>query len=53
MSSIEEGRSNLAAVLTNLTDGVLMTDSEERIILANPAAERLLILRRQTPLVIP
>lgn len=41
MSSIEEGRSNLAAVLTNLTDGVLMTDSEERIILANPAAERL------------
>jgi two-component system phosphate regulon sensor histidine kinase PhoR len=41
MASIEEGRSNLAAVLTNLTDGVLMTDSEERIILANPAAERL------------
>jgi two-component system phosphate regulon sensor histidine kinase PhoR len=41
MASIVEGRSNLAAVLTNLTDGVLMTDSEERIILANPAAERL------------
>ena len=41
MASIVEGRNNLAAVLTNLTDGVLMTDSEERIILANPAAERL------------
>jgi two-component system phosphate regulon sensor histidine kinase PhoR len=40
MASIVEGRNNLAAVLTNLTDGVLMTDSEERIILANPAAER-------------
>ena len=48
MASIVEGRSNLAAVLTNLTDGVLMTDSEERIILANPAAERLFNFKETT-----
>ena len=41
MDAIVESRSNLAAVLANLTDGVVMTDSEERIILANPAAEGL------------
>ena len=41
METIGDERSNLATVLTNLTDGVLMTDSEERILLANPAAERL------------
>ncbi len=34
-------RSNLATVLANLTDGVVMTDSEVKIILTNPAAERL------------
>jgi two-component system, OmpR family, phosphate regulon sensor histidine kinase PhoR len=48
MASIVEGRSNLAAVLTNLTDGVLMTDSEERIILTNPAAERLFNFKETT-----
>jgi two-component system phosphate regulon sensor histidine kinase PhoR len=41
ITTIIDERSNLATVLTNLTDGVVMTDSEERILLANPAAERL------------
>ena len=41
MAAIVDERSNLATVLTNLTDGVVMTDSEEKILLANPAAERL------------
>jgi two-component system phosphate regulon sensor histidine kinase PhoR len=41
MAEIVDERSNLAMVLANLTDGVVMTDSEEKILLANPAAERL------------
>ena len=41
MASIVEERSNLADVLANLTDGVVMTDFEERLVLANPTAERL------------
>jgi two-component system phosphate regulon sensor histidine kinase PhoR len=41
VASIVEERSNLADVLANLTDGVVMTDSEERLLLANPTAERL------------
>ena len=41
MASIVEERSNLATVLADLTDGVVLTDPEERIVLANPAAERL------------
>ncbi len=41
MARIVDERSNLATVLVNLTDGVVMTDSEEKILLTNPAAERL------------
>ena len=41
MASIVDERSNLATVLSNLTDGVVMTDSEESILLGNAAAERL------------
>jgi two-component system phosphate regulon sensor histidine kinase PhoR len=41
MATIVDERGKLATVLTSLTDGVVMTDSEERILLANPAAERL------------
>ncbi len=41
MATIVDERSNLATVLTNLTDGVLMTDSEEKVLLANPASEGL------------
>jgi len=47
MAAIVEERSNLEIVLSNLTDGVLMTDVEGRILLANPAAEKLLILNNQ------
>jgi len=41
MASIVDERSNLASVLSNLTDGVVMTDSEESILLVNSAAEHL------------
>ncbi len=40
MATIMDERGKLVTVLSNLTDGVMMTDLEERIILANPAAER-------------
>jgi two-component system phosphate regulon sensor histidine kinase PhoR len=41
MATILDERSNLETVLSNLTDGIVMTDPEEKILLANPAAERL------------
>ena len=41
MATIVDERSNLATVLANLTDGVVMTDSEESILLVNSAAEHL------------
>jgi two-component system phosphate regulon sensor histidine kinase PhoR len=41
VAAIVDERSNLATVLTNLTDGVVMTDAEEKLLLTNPAAERL------------
>jgi two-component system, OmpR family, phosphate regulon sensor histidine kinase PhoR len=41
MAAISDERSRLVSVLSGLSDGVLMTDSRERIVLANPAAERL------------
>ena len=41
MATVVDERSNLATVLSNLTDGVVMIDYEERILLANPTAERL------------
>jgi len=37
MANIVDERSNLASVLSNLTDGVVMTDSEESILLVNSA----------------
>lgn len=45
---IENERSKLATILSSLTDGVIMTDSEGRILLANPAAERLFNFRMAT-----
>jgi two-component system phosphate regulon sensor histidine kinase PhoR len=41
MATIMDERGKLVTVLSSLTDGVMMTDSEEKIILANPSAERL------------
>ena len=41
IAAIVDERSNLATVLINLTDGVVMTDGEEKLLLTNPAAERL------------
>lgn len=45
IATMVDERSNLAAVLANLTDGVVMTDGDKRIILANPSAERLFNFR--------
>jgi two-component system phosphate regulon sensor histidine kinase PhoR len=41
MATIVDERSRLASVLSSITDGVVMTDSEGSIALVNPAAERL------------
>lgn len=40
-SSLEKERSKLAAVLEQMTDGVLMVDKEGEVQLINPAAERM------------
>ena len=42
LSTSEAERLRLAAILDQMTDGVLIADSEGRIQLANPAAEKLL-----------
>ncbi len=41
MATISDEKSKLAAILSNIADGVIMTDSKTRIILANPASEHL------------
>ncbi|NOY99906.1 MAG: cell wall metabolism sensor histidine kinase WalK [Chloroflexi bacterium] len=41
LSSIDTERARLAAVLEQMTDGVLMTDEAGRVTFVNPAAERL------------
>jgi two-component system phosphate regulon sensor histidine kinase PhoR len=41
IAEISGERSRLVAILSGLTDGVMMTDSQRIIVLANPAAERL------------
>jgi two-component system phosphate regulon sensor histidine kinase PhoR len=41
MATIMDERSKLVTVLSSLTDGVVMTDSEGKIMLVNPAAEQL------------
>ena len=45
IATMVDERSNLAAVLANLTDRVVMTNGDKRIILANPSAERLFNFR--------
>ena len=42
LSTSEAERSRLAAILDQMTDGVLIADADGRIQLANPAAEKLL-----------
>lgn len=41
MSVLADERSRLSAILSGLSDGVVMTDAAAKIILANPAAENL------------
>jgi two-component system phosphate regulon sensor histidine kinase PhoR len=41
MATIMHEKGKLVTVLSNLTDGVVMTDSEAKIMLTNPAVERL------------
>jgi len=40
----EGGRRRLAAILASTTDAILVTDAESRLLLTNPAAQRLLAL---------
>ncbi len=44
LAVISDERSKLAAVLSGITDGVIMTDLEGRIVLVNAAAERILAI---------
>lgn len=41
MESVSDEKNKLASVLSSVADGVIMTDSEGCVILANPAAEQL------------
>ena len=41
LASVDSNRARLAAVLDQMTDGVLIASEEGRIQFANPAAERL------------
>jgi two-component system phosphate regulon sensor histidine kinase PhoR len=41
MAAISDEKSKLTAILSKIADGVIMTDSKTRIILANPASELL------------
>ncbi len=47
MAAISNERGRLAAIMSGLTDGVVMTDVEGRIVLANPATERLFHFREK------
>jgi two-component system phosphate regulon sensor histidine kinase PhoR len=47
VGEISAERAKLQTVLANMADGVIMTDSEGKIVLANPAAERLFNLRER------
>ncbi len=42
MSSVTSEKGRLAAILSGLTDGVLVTDASSALVMANPAAESLL-----------
>jgi two-component system phosphate regulon sensor histidine kinase PhoR len=41
VSEISDEKSKLATILSNIADGVIMTDNEGRLMLANQAAERI------------
>jgi two-component system phosphate regulon sensor histidine kinase PhoR len=41
MAEISDEKSKLANILSNIADGVIMTDNEGRLLLANQAAERM------------
>jgi len=41
LSSLDEERARLEATLTQMTDGVLIVDTQGRILMSNPAAEKM------------
>ncbi len=47
LGTISEERNKMETVLSNMMDGVIMTDDEGAIILLNPAAERLFSLTKE------
>jgi len=53
VETISEDRTRLASILDNMTDGVIMTDTEGRISLTNRAAEKLFNIKeaRNKPLI--
>jgi two-component system phosphate regulon sensor histidine kinase PhoR len=48
VETISEDRARLATILDNMADGVIMTDSEGNILLANNAAEKLFNIKNAT-----
>jgi len=50
MSALERERIQLATVLEQMADGVLITDAERRVSLINPAAIRILDISGEAPL---
>lgn len=47
---LEQERATLDAILNNLTEGVLATDSQDRVVFANPAARSMLGFGSEEPL---
>lgn len=45
LSSIEEEKDKLASILSNMSDGVIATDDQGRIIVINPRAQQMLQLK--------
>ena len=47
VSRLSIDRSRLQTILTTMTDGVIVTDAEGKVVLSNPAAERFFGFRRE------
>ena len=53
VDTIADDRARLASILDNMADGVIMTDTEGNIALANKATEKILQINRETSLARP
>ena len=50
VETISEDRSRLASILDNMADGVIMTDTEGKIVLVNRATEKIFQIRNESAL---